>query len=278
MKSAKELRKLIEIGEINITDLSAEEINALVDEVLENFDAESAADIELLGKCYDAIETSEEISSERYSQLVNEIVDAHNESFAKPPKMKKRIIILVAAAIFILACLGGCRVFDFSIEGLGGWDVMNNIPEQEKVSHGNVDIIWTDDTRIYDSAEKLIEKENLTDIVFLKKLPEGFKLTSAKYIELGENDLIDSYYECEGTKIKLSIERNHTPNLPFESFDEIYTAYGIDFGCSYKSSDGNMYAYWNYCGNMYVLQVFDTNEELLKRAMYALEIYSADAE
>ncbi len=278
MKNAKELRKLIEIGEINITDLSAEEINALVDEILENFDAESVSDIELLSQCYDVIEASEEISSERYSQLVSEIVDAHNESYAKPPKMKKRIIILVAAAIFILATLGGCRIFDFSVNGLGGWEIMNNLPEQEKVSHDNVDIIWTDNTRIYDSVEELIEKEDITDIVCLKKLPEGFKLTFAKYIELGENDLIDFYYDCEGTQIILNIEKNRTPNLPIESFDEVYSAYGIDFGCLFNRPDGNTYAFWNYGEDTYILQVKGGNAELLKEALYALEPCSADAE
>lgn len=277
MRNAKDLRTLIENGEISTTELSKEELNALIDEILESFDADNVSETELLDKCYEALETSHEISSERYNKIANEVVESYNKSYAMPPK-KKRIIVLIAAAIILLAALGGCRVFDFSVEGLGGWEVLNNIPEQEKVSHGNVDIIWTDDERQYDSAEHLFQQENIKDVVYLKNIPEGFTLKSAEYKELGKNDRIEFYYECEGTQVYLVIEKNRTPNLPIESFDEVYSAYGIDFGCLFNHPSGNTYAYWNYGKDTYVLQVKAVNEEVLKKALYALEIYSGDEE
>lgn len=277
MRNAKDLRTLIENGEISTTELSKEELNALIDEILESFDADNVSETELLDKCYEALETSHEISSERYNKIANEVVESYNKSYAMPPK-KKRIIVLIAAAIILLAALGGCRVFDFSVEGLGGWEVLNNIPEQEKVSHGNVDIIWTDDKRKYDSVEELLEKENITDVVLLKNLPDDLKFLYVEYIELGENDRIEFRYECGEIHFFLCIEKNCTYNIVPENFDEVYSAYGIDFCCCLNSVDGQTYAYWNYGKDTYVLQVKAVNEEVLKKALYALEIYSGDEE
>jgi len=278
MKNAKELRKLVESGEINVTELSGEELNALTDEILENFHTESVADTELLDKCNEALEDSEQISGERYSQLVSEVVDAYNESYAEPPKAKRRMLILIAVAIFILACLGGCRVLDFSVEGLGGWEVMGNIPKGQEVTKDGVSIVWYDNTREYDSMEYMLEKENITDLVLLKDLPEDLTFQKVMYIELGKKDLIYFFYDYKGTKVILQIETNRTCDFTKTTFDEIYTALGIDFGCLFNHPSGNTYAYWNYGKDTYVLQVTAVNEEVLKKALYALEIYSGDEE
>ena len=78
MRNAKDLRTLIENGEISTTELSKEELNALIDEILESFDADNVSETELLDKCYEALETSHEISSERYNKIANEVVESYN--------------------------------------------------------------------------------------------------------------------------------------------------------------------------------------------------------
>ncbi len=276
MRSAKELKTLIESGEINVKELSREELNALIDEILNNFNAESAFEAELLDKCYEALEASDIISSDRYNKITEEIVDSYNEKHIVPPR-KKRMIALIAAAIAMIVSLGGCRLLDFSAIGMGK-ELIENIKEQNVVSHGNSDLVWTDGTRSYSSVEELIKEENLTELIYLKNLPEGFELTLAQYVELGEQDSIIFNYKCNDKTIFINVIRNYTQIFPADVFDEIYTAYGIEFGYNINNPEGANGVFWNYGNDTYSVTIVPSDEDLIRLVARSFAPYSPDGE
>lgn len=276
MRSDKDLKALIESGEITVTELSREELNALIDEILDNFDAESIFETELLDKCYEALEASDIISSDRYNKITEEIVDSYNEKHIVPPR-RKRMIILVAAAIAMIVSLGGCRFLDFSAIGMGK-ELIENIKEQNVVSHGNSDLVWTDGTRGYNSVEGLVKGENLTDLVYLKNPPEGFELTLAQYVELGEQDGIIFKYECNDKTIFINVIRNETQNFPEDGFEEIYTAHGIDFCYNTNHPQGANGIFWNYGSDTYTITVTPSDADMIRLVARSLAPYSPDGE
>ncbi len=276
MRNVKELKALVESGEITVNELSKEELNALIDEILNNFDAESTYETELLDKCYIALEAPEVIGHERYNKITEEIVDSYNETRVAPPR-RKRMIILVAAAIALIFSLGGCRLLDFSVIGLGK-ELFENIKEQNVVSHGNSDLVWTDGTRSYSSVEELIKEENLTELIYLKNLPEGFELTLAQYVELGEQDSIIFNYKCNDKTIFINVIRNYAQIFPADAFDEIYTAYGIEFGYNINNPEGGNGIFWNYGNDAYSVAITPSDEDLIRLVARSFAPYSPDGE
>lgn len=263
--SCNATKEMIKNGRINIDELSKEQLNHLVDDIINNLDPDSVEDTTLLDECYKRLDllcsNTEIVKSDRYISLAESIVHNYDKENgvkdystkqAKKGIHKKTIVIIMAAVLAIF--LSGCciaSVLGFNVLDLG--KKIFSFPEKQTIEKDNVEIVWTDDDRLYQSPEELIVSEKI-DIMYFDNVPEEYTLSLAKFSDLGDQPQVLFIYKNEDKVIKLLCIMNMIVDLPT---DNIYSINGNDYMIT-KTDDVYM-AIWIYNGHYHSLSCSEEN-------------------
>ena len=202
----------------NEQDFSAEKqslkdkLTAII--LLETAKDHKEMDSDLVTECVDflmELEGKEKLTKKEIEQRVSEIpfkgkVTAIN-SYAKKKIRAKRLAVIAAVlavllAIFSILAISYGRVEDGLIDRFAEY-ISEVISGGDRLTFNNIELIKSNKTKRYSSAEKLVKDEEIS-ILFPTWLPENENITKCWYIE---NEIVGKHYifHCENPQYSMYV-------------------------------------------------------------------------
>jgi len=160
----------------------------------------------------------------------------------------KRAFIAVVAVIVsfslatVVAAAMGYNLVDLIRNAL-------NMPDKSETDYNGKGVIWTGDTRVYNSLEDMIESENL-NIFYPESLPNGYDFTNFEITDKGNYLQLRLY--ADEPYISFRVQIGVTPEI--DSYE--YETNGIKYNIG-ALEDGLYQAQWSDGKDYYMIVVGD---------------------
>ena len=259
-------------GIIKINELSADELEALIDFETENIiECQTEPDMSFLNMCNDAMHKFEDYRKDISDEKLQELGDKAYIEFTqkqitasrakKPHRFLKRLATTCAAMLvfcFLSLSVAAVALGSYS----AAWEYISsnvsdilNLNGSKKVD--GITIIKSDYTKKYDTIEELLIAENL-DILYPAALPEGVKVERVRIIAYNDGkEKIAFVFNSEIYTVQVtnyhSVDLNTLKNI------YLYNSKELTFYIQQIGSTGNYQAIAQKNNYEYVIDCYDYN-------------------
>lgn len=218
----------------------------------------SKVDEKLITECVDMIMRIDKIDqialAEKERETANKILKniADMKQTKKYSRRFRRPVI-----VCIIVIIGSFIVMTATARGMGYDSIVDmgkalfKLPEKIIAQQNDKEMIYSLDSRSYDTVEDMVAAENL-DIIYPRELPNGYVFENIIVVDFG--DYLDVTLNSNENYIDMALTTNTTIQIA-EYTDEIN---GIKYNI--VNRNGLYEAYWNLDSNYYKLSCIDKED------------------
>jgi len=226
-------------------------------------------DTDLISECVDLLLLIDNIDVDELNNTGKEIADKSLSQYRKYKetmtfvhiKCVKRIAVVLCTVLALLfAITATAAAMGYSITDLG--KKILNINEKTSTDYNGIEIIRTNDTRIYKSMSEMLEIEKL-NILYPVKLPAGYEFTDYRIDDFGSYSEVRAYTSEPYLVFTVEIETSQV-----DTNNYLYETNGIKYNIV-EMGDGFYQAWWFNNNDYYTITVSNKNmlSEIIKNLM-----------